>query len=63
MSNEQIAHDFALEIMRMYYELNREQFTEQNGDETDVNDRKLFDLYNQTYIHVMQDFLNTEVKD
>lgn len=63
MSNEQRAHDFALEIMRMYYELNREQFTEQNGDETDVDDRKLFELYNQKYIHIMQDFFNTEVKD
>lgn len=57
-TDEQRAHDFALKIMEIYFQLNPQQFTESNGDETVLKTDELFDFYNQNYVRAMQEYFH-----
>ena len=60
MTDEQRAHDFALKMMEIYFQLNKQQFTSQNGDETVIEINKLFEFYDQNYIRAMQIYFHHE---
>lgn len=49
MTDEQRAHEFAIEIIKMYFEVNKDQFETVSEKQTIVPVKDLHDIYNAAY--------------
>lgn len=49
MTDEQRAHEFALEIIKMHFEVNKEKFKTDSDDSVIVPTKELYDIYNAAY--------------
>ena len=51
---EKRAHDFALKVMELDFQLNPDLYIEKRPHENVINTKKLFDFYDQTFTITMQ---------
>lgn len=49
MSIDERAHDFAIEIMKLYFAENEESLTDNAHDDIAINNEKLFSVYNTAF--------------
>lgn len=54
MDIEQRAHEFALEILKMYFEVNRQNYENTNETEKYIPTDILFGVYNAAYDYVIE---------